>query len=407
MVALNTMMQLLQLGYAPNEPSTGGRSNMTSDLERAIAVIAHSATIAVGDNIYGMILEYVRTYSRNMDIKLFWTNTSEDWPDVLQNALLELITAINHETPTMTWVYLCAARIRLINDVFAEERVNDKITTPGSLHHALHETVSYTKWKKVVNQIFKAFATKDISEGGDQIDSSPPKSQTKSANGKNKSTVDSASLSTPMDTDPPEPENWISRRLESDPVMYDIRMSLIELLDNLYRLILPTNPDYLSLVQDQLLLLPSEKELLFVIKKFTATPETRILYLDALICATFVRNPTKNSVPSLSSKPSVAKVVNVYWNLRPVASQKRENRSRKSSYAFLSFLLLQILDTYDYPTKFSSDDVATCVELSKQLYDEVMALDPERCSFTKEEIDSAVDHSRDLLDFVSTFSGSQ
>jgi hypothetical protein len=405
------MLQTLQMGYAANEPTLHNRAVLPSDLERAIDWLGEAPTKAFADNIYEMVMEYVRSFSGNGKMKLFWTKSKNDWPDVINGPLRDLTLAISEHTPHLQWIYVLSLRMRLLNDVLAEERVTGKISTTGSFHHALLTTVSNSDWRGFVSKAFKVMAPMDWSkttEEGKSEWASTKRRKRKEPAKKASAAQSSAEAASPskMEVDPVLGDEWIPLRMELAPDVYDIRVCLLELLENLYVLLAPGNPNFSEPIVDGFCSFTTDAERFFFINKFVATPSTRLPLLDHLLMSIFVRNTStlQKKANLVTEAPSTKKLMTVYWDLRPAQMIKRpEGMSPKSNYALLATLLLHILDSLEFPNHFSDEDIRKCAEKAKLLHSEAKSVGKRESVYTTDEIELGIEHTQDLMNFVSAF----
>lgn len=442
MVGLHSLLQCLQMGYAPNEPAVANRGVLAADMERAMALLLRSPTTTIADLVYNMILEFIRTYARRGNIRLFWTNTPNDWSDIIKFSLLELTGATKARDQSEHAIYVQGLKLRLILDTLAEERSSGHFDAPNSFHQCLLRHVSGSSWKDFVTRIFRllappkpeeevrrepktpkrAKATSSKSKRGakrsaaqakdsnamasDDVEAKVEGQAADDEDGNVTSTQPSTADSTPskadhlMDEDLPE-DSWTRECLPLSQTEYGIRTILLQLLETLFVFLFPTHSNYTDNIVDGFATLPSDAERLFMLNHFNSASDPHLALLDGIIMQNFEATEKQESTYT----PSVPKMMNSYWNMRPIklAEVHSSNRPR-SNYTMLATLLLKTLDCLDYPNAFSPMEITQCVVYAHSLMAEVKALTTSTTVFNPDEIATAVAAAQDLVTYVVSLS---
>ena len=392
---------------------------MTSDMEKAISLILRSPTPTIADNVYAMVLEYVRTFSSNGKIRLFWTHSANDWPDVINGPLRELTFALGAYQVNLQVIYGLLLQLRLISDTLAEERKNGKESSPGSLHATIVDKFESQEWSYFVTRAFKVLSPK--------VDPRSKETKTEHASRKKrrrkspvKPSPSTAIPITSMDVSDPSTstpstqtegqstvdESWMQKRLVLESHVYAVRMTMLEVLENIFVILYPRQANILDEVVSGFADLPTDALRLFFLNKFMASPQSRLALLDVLLMQHFERNSSsvaRKTYTVTSGGVGVDKMLTVYWDLRPIRmpSRPEDGVAPKSNYIILSTLLLHMLDALNFPSAFSASGLDTCVEKARLLYNETKILPSQETIFTEEEIDNAIEAARDLYEFVT------
>lgn len=435
------MLQCLQMGYAPNEPAVADRHVLAADMERAIALLLKSPTTTIADLVYGMILEFVRTYCRKGNIRLFWTNTANDWSDLIMGSLRDLTASVAEGEAGEQAVYVKLLQIRLIVDALGEERSAGTSEAPSSLHQALLNYVSTGSWRSFVGRIFKLLsppksedealhenpnakkerkakhtgsrpsarsrrvtrsrqANKDglmdtdepSMDNGDKHESEDALHSTQS------SAADSTTVKMDTGADEDLIESWMHECLSLSDSEYRLRTVLLQLLESLYVLLFPKHENFVDDIVNGFGTLPNDAERLFMLNHFSASIPARLALLDRLL----MQNFSELRHHAVTNTPSIPKLMKRYWLLRPLAlAEFHSSRRPKSNFTILSTLLLGILDLLDYPNSFKPTEAQECIKMAEDLQGDAQELLGQSSLFLPEEIAQSLAFVQDLVTYVT------
>lgn len=430
------MLQCLQMGFAPNEPAIADRGVLAADMERALALLLRSPTTTIADLVYGMILEFIRTYGRKGTIRLFWTNSPSDWSDLINGSVREVQIAMNGAEYKEQAIYVHTLYLRLILDVLAEERSSGASQAPNSLHQSLINHVSSGDWRSFVGRIFKLLSPPKKEEEND-IKNRPPKRARRAkatgtragARGKRgrnamdadddeskaqekheeeeapasqTSTTESTTskTGTAMDEDVVE-DAWIKECHTLTPSLYRCHAALLELMEALYVLLFPTHPNFTDDLVNGFSTLPNDAERLFVLNHFEASPSSLLALLDGIIMGSFDDTAQREA----TDMPSIPKLMNKYWHMRPIQMAEVHGHNRpRSNFTILATALLNVLVSLNYPTAFSAEERSECLVQAQEIHTEAQALLQATSIFTPEELARSISATQDLIDYISALS---
>lgn len=435
-IGLHSMLQCLQMGFAPNEPAVADRGVLAADMERAMALLLRSPTTTIADLVYGMILEFVRAYGRKGTIRLFWTNSPADWSDLINGSTRDLLHAMSGTEHKEQAIYVHSLQLRLILDVLAEERSSDASQAPNSLHQSLLNNVSTGEWKSFVIRIFKLLSPPKKEEedvhnerpkrGGRRPKATAARAGTRGKRGHNAmdaddeskaseekheeeetpasqtSTAESTASKTDvaMDEDTVE-DAWIKECHTLTPSMYHCHALLLEFMEALYVVLFPTHPSFADAIVNGFSTLRNDAERLFVLDHFEASPPSLLALHDGIIMGSFDDTDKREATDT----PSIPKLMNKYWYMRPIKLAEISGLTRpRSNFTILASSLLKILVSLNFPTAFSAEEVSTCLEHAQQIHSEAQALLQADSIFTPEEIARSISITQDLVEYISALS---
>jgi hypothetical protein len=382
-----------------------------------IQLMERTPTPAMADTIYTTILEFIRAHAPLGKTRLFWTNSENDWPDLVIAPLREIWREMCTSEPQEQYLYVRNLKIKLLNDVLAEEKIARVETNPSSLHYALLNRSESNTWNSFVNGVMRILSPnigprRDTKQQGTpKAEYASRKSKRRSAKSPIKSSQEEASETSGMDITGANDavasdqllSDWQKSRLQVDSINFACRVSSLELLENLFALIYPIHPNFVDGIVDSFSSIPTDAERIFFLNKFSGNSPSRLALIDRMLVQYFENNSTalQKRSNATTTVPSVKKMMGFYWDLRPIHMIKRpDDTSPKSNFIILSTLLLHALDALDFPIGFSAEDCNICITKAKLIHNQTLALAKVESVFYSEEIDQAIDCTRDLQDFV-------
>lgn len=453
-IAIHSFLQCLQLGYAPNEPAVGGRSVLAADLERAMSQLICAATTTIAENVFGMVVEYIRALAGKGTIKLFWTNTANDWSDLIVIPIRELSFVLKANKSNESAIRVQTLRLRVISVVLSEEKRAGVSSLPTSLHSAFARHTKLSDWKSFVSKVFtlivpprsasepeekpiEIVATRSSSARPKKAAAAPKAKKTSAKNAAKMDLVDellaeatesslmaeivseASQSSHPADegsktgspnskfAKPGETSNGALQTGENAPqtseALYDVQVALLHLLEQLYSLLHPRNYSFANNIVDGIVTAPTDEKRFFILDRLNGDSASRLALLDSILMQSFqIDKKTGFNVDVPLGK---LKLLNVYLHLRPLTEHTRlPSFTPKSNYNLLAKLLLGVLETLEFPNDFTKNEIASCVSTAKALRSEAEDLANKRTIFNEKEINEANASTQDLLDFVEILS---
>lgn len=407
------MLQNIQVCYAPNEPNLHGRQQ-ASDLETLLHYLDKAPTTAMIDSIVSTLLEFIRAFGGNSKVRLIWTNSEEDWQDLVADPLIKLGKSQEYSDDGVHARYVAYTKVRLLNDILAEERVSGKNGAPASFHSALLNHCNSHQYKSIVTKVYNIIAPQkkeDNLPGATEYASKKIKRGAKLA----KATASIAASQYPnaMDTDPTpsqehavQDESWMQLRQNWDELTLKIRVVVVELLQNLASFLHAKFPQFVAEIDDGFKTISDDNNRVFFLTRFEPPPPMRIAFLDLVLMGSFERGQAAVVKKSthVAAVGGIQKLLDTYWDLRPIAVGKREKGTEpRSNWLILCTCLLQMLDALDFPKTFTHDQLVICRTKAQHILGEANGLASRETIFTAEEIQRGVEAAQDLYNFVSCF----